>query len=72
MRPIDVYRFYGAHAARGGWTPLAVGALHVTDRWTKTYSDGARATMSIVVLRVPPEGVAGTYLLSGGIAIVTP
>jgi hypothetical protein len=71
-RPVDVYRFYGGHATAAGWTPLGSGALHVTDRWTKTYADGARATLSIVVLRVPPAGAAGTYLLSGGIATVTP
>jgi hypothetical protein len=71
-RPADVYRFYGVHAAAGGWAPLSSGALKVTDRWTKTYPDGARATMSIVVLRVPPADAAGTYLLSGGIATVTP
>jgi hypothetical protein len=70
--PVDVYRFYDAHAAAVGWIPLASGALRVTDRWTKTYPDGARATLSIVVLGIPPAGAAGTYLLSGGIATVTP
>jgi hypothetical protein len=71
-RPVDVYRFYGIHAAGNGWRPLASGALRVTDRWTKIYPDGARATMSIVVLGVPPGGAEGRYRLSGGIATVTP
>jgi hypothetical protein len=68
MRPADVYRFYGARAAAAGWTPLAAGALRVTDRWTKTYPDGARATLSITAFGIPPAGTADTYFLSGGVA----
>jgi hypothetical protein len=69
---IDVYRFYGVRAAAAGWARLAAGDLRVTDRWAKTYPDGARATMSITAFGISPGGTAHRYLLSGGIATVTP
>jgi hypothetical protein len=62
--PAGVYRFY-AKAARGaGWRATASGALGLTDRWAKTYPDGAAATLVLSRLG------AGTYRLSGGIAPV--
>ena len=68
--PVDVYRFYGARAEAAGWSPGASGSFGVTDRWTKTYPDGARATLLFSLLGNPPAGSAGTYLLSGGVAPV--
>jgi hypothetical protein len=66
--PVDVYRFYGTHAAASGWTPTSAGSLGVTDAWTKTYPDGAAATLLLSRLGTPPAGTKATYLLSGGVA----
>jgi hypothetical protein len=64
----DVYRFYARRAEAAGWKPAAAGALGLTDRWTKTYADGAPATLTLALLsRASPGRV---YRLSGGVAPV--
>jgi hypothetical protein len=65
--PADVFGFFGQRAAAGGWQPTATGALGLTDRWSKDYSDGAPATLFLASLG---NGSERTYLLSGGIAPV--
>ncbi len=66
----EVYRFYGARAVADGWKPVAAGSLRVTDRWSKTFPDGAPATLLISVLGMPVAGAPQRYVLSGGIAPV--
>jgi hypothetical protein len=62
--PADVYGFYARRAAADGWRPTAKGALGFTDRWAKTYPDGAAATLYVAL-------VSGReYRLSGAIAPV--
>jgi hypothetical protein len=68
--PVDVYQSVGAHAAATGWKPTSTGSLGVTDAWSKTYPDGAKATLLLSLLGNPPAGAEGTYLLSGGVAPV--
>ena len=68
----EVYRFYGAQAAAAGWKPSASGSLRVTDRWSKTFPDGAAATLLISVLGMPVAGAPQRYVVSGGIATVAP
>jgi hypothetical protein len=68
--PVDVYRLVGERATAAGWKPRAAGSFGVTDRWTKTYPDGAEATLLFSLLGNPPAGAEGTYLLSGGVAPV--
>jgi hypothetical protein len=60
--PADVARFYDHLATQNGWQGKAAGSLGVTDRWTKTYSDGAPATLFLAHL---PNG---QFRLSGGVA----
>jgi hypothetical protein len=66
--PAAVYRFYGARAAAAGWKPLAKGSLGVTSTWSKTFPDGAAATLLLSLLGRPAAGATATYVLSGGIA----
>lgn len=63
--PRDVYGFYGKAAADAGWRPTAAGSVGLTDRWAKTYPDGAPATLVLSRLG------GNRYRLSGGIAPVT-
>jgi hypothetical protein len=65
-----VYRFFDRRAAAGGWRPTAAGALGFTDRWAKTYADGASATLFLAVLSGPQAVSPRVYRLSGGIAPV--
>jgi hypothetical protein len=52
----SVTRFYADRAAAAGWRATRAGV------WTKTYGDGAPATLLLVAL---PEG---RYTLNGGVA----
>lgn len=67
--PADVYGFYAERAAAAGWQPTAKGAVGLTDRWAKTYSDGAAATL-ILALLSPQTASVRRYSLSGGVAPV--
>jgi hypothetical protein len=69
--PADVYRFYDQRATTDGWKPTAKGALGVTDRWAKTYSDGAAATLMLALLSRSQAAAERRYQLSGGIAPVS-
>jgi hypothetical protein len=62
VSPAGVFRFYARRAAVAGWRPTAKGALGLSDRWTKTYPDGAPATLLLAQLG------RGRYSLSGGVA----
>jgi hypothetical protein len=64
--PEEVYAFYERRAEAAGWTPTAAGRLGLTDRWAKTFPDGAPATLSLALL--DDASPARTYRLSGGIA----
>jgi hypothetical protein len=63
--PPEVFDFYARRARDAGWKPTAAGALGLTDRWAKTYPDGAAATL---VLSLLPD--RRTYRLSGAVAPV--
>jgi len=60
--PDDVYRFVDRRARATGWHATAKGALGFTDRWAKTYPDGAGATLALYWLR--QHG----FVLAGGVA----
>ena len=66
--PADVFRFYAGRAEAAGWEPTAAGALGLTDRWAKTYPDGAPATLTLAL--VGGESPDRVYRLSGGVAPV--
>jgi hypothetical protein len=68
--PADVYRFYARRAAAAGWRPTASGALGVTDRWAKTYPDGASATLVLALLGLSRPASERVYSLSGGVNTV--
>jgi len=63
--PVDVFRFFDSRAAENGWQPTASGALGLIDRWSKSYADGASATLFLARLG------GSDYRLSGGIAPVS-
>jgi hypothetical protein len=67
--PADVYRFYGQRAEAAGWKPTASGSLGVPDRWAKTYSDGASATLMLALLTRAQAASERRYELSGGISL---
>jgi hypothetical protein len=60
--PDDVFRFVDRRARAAGWHPTAKGALGFTDRWAKTYPDGAAATLVLYWLR--QQG----FMLAAGVA----
>ena len=64
--PEEVYAFYAQRAEAAGWSPTAEGRLGLTDRWAKTFPDGAPATLSLSLL--DDTSPTRTYRLSGGIA----
>ena len=70
--PADVYGFYARRAAAAGWRPTASGALGVTDRWAKTYPDGAAATLLLALLTLSHSASERVYELSGGVAPSVP
>lgn len=65
--PADVYGFYAQQAQAAGWRPTASGALKLTDRWAKTYPDGAKATLLLSLLDLSQTATQRRYMLSGGI-----
>jgi hypothetical protein len=69
-KPLAIYTYYGEQAPAHGWTAFLQGALHVTDRWRKTYPNGAKASLSIGwrgPLDPPPGPI--TYELVGSILL---
>jgi hypothetical protein len=66
--PADVYRFYRQRAAAAGWQSTARGALGLTDRWAKTYPDGASATLDLALLGRVQTAASHVYHLSGPVA----
>jgi hypothetical protein len=75
----DVYGFYARRAAAAGWRPIAKGGLGFTDRWSKTYPDGAKAWFGLSPLE-PWPAVLGAlapktvvlYHLDAGITPMEP
>jgi hypothetical protein len=67
--PRSVYRFYARRALAAGWRPTASGSLGLTDRWTKTYADGGRATLLVSVL-TRASAVSHRVFVDGGVATV--
>jgi hypothetical protein len=68
--PAGVYRYYARRAVAAGWRPTASGSLGLTDRWGKTYADGAAATLLLSVL-TRPSTVSHRVILGGGVAAVS-
>jgi hypothetical protein len=66
--PEDVYRFYAERAEAAGWKATASGSLGLTDRWAKTYPDGAPATLLLFSLTRAASAAARQYRLAGGVA----
>lgn len=70
--PADVYGFYDQSAQAAGWHPAASGGLGLTDRWAKTYADGASATLVLVLLTPSGTATERKYELAGSIALAHP
>jgi hypothetical protein len=68
-RPQVIFRFVADLAAAAGWHPTKKGALHLADAWTKTYPDGAAATLVLTVRPVDEARSEHTYTLAGGISL---
>jgi len=68
--PAAVYRFYARRAKAAGWRARKSGALGLADTWTKTYPDGADATLLLSLLARHPDGPTRLYTLAGGVAPV--
>jgi hypothetical protein len=69
--PAEVYGFYARHAVAAGWRATGAGGLGFTNRWSKTYPDGAEAWLFLALL--PSSKTRGpVYSLDGGIAPVVP
>jgi hypothetical protein len=69
--PRVVFRYFARRAAASGWHPTAKGSLGVTDRWAKSYADGAAATLVLAQLGRSRVTSGRLYLLQGGIAPAT-
>lgn len=69
--PADVYGFFARRAEAAGWRPTAAGALGLTDRWARSYPDGARATLVLSLLTRSQAASARLYTLAGGVAPAT-
>jgi hypothetical protein len=68
--PAAVYRFYARRARAAGWRATASGALGFTDRWRKSYPDGAAATLLLTLLERSQASGSRRYVLAGAIAPV--
>jgi hypothetical protein len=68
--PTGVYRFYARRAATSGWRPRGRGALGLPGAWTKSYPDGASATLLLSLLTRSQSASGRLYVLSGGVAAV--
>lgn len=65
--PADVFGYYARRAAAAGWRAVKAGALGFTNTWSKTYPDGAEASLS---LTFAPG--ASIYTLDGGTTAIAP
>jgi len=69
--PADVFRFYAGRAATAGWKATRKDWRGLTDGWTKSYPDGARATLSLFQLDRVGPAARRRYSLDGGVAAVS-
>ena len=69
--PADVFRFYAGRAAAAGWKATRKDWRGLTDGWTKTYPDGARATLSLLQFDRVGPAARRRYSLDGGVAAVS-
>ena len=69
--PRVVFRYFARRAAASGWHPTAKGSLGLTDRWAKSYADGAAATLVLAQLGRSRVTSSRLYLLQGGISPAT-
>jgi hypothetical protein len=65
-----VFQYFARRAAANGWHPTAKGSLGLTDRWAKSYADGAPATLVLSQLGSSRVTSGRLYTLQGGIAPV--
>jgi hypothetical protein len=68
--PAVVYCFYARRAQAAGWQATKPRALGLADTWTKTYPDGADATLLLSLLTHQPDAPPRLYTLAGGVAPV--
>ena len=67
--PRSVFRFFARRAADAGWRATGAGAFRATDRWAKTYPDGAAATLLLTASPISHNAGTHTYSLSGSISL---
>jgi hypothetical protein len=65
-----VYRFYARRAAAAGWRPGGRNGLGFTDRWAKTYPDGAAATLALLPASKTWPASRRRYRLAGSTSTV--
>jgi hypothetical protein len=68
--PADVFGFYAQRAQAAGWRATGTGAYRLADTWTKSFPDGAAATLLLSPLTLQPDATERQYRLSAGIAPV--
>lgn len=68
--PQTIYEYYDEQARAHDWVPHSTGALHITDSWAKTYSNGAEAYLRISTPRPwEPRSGPREYELTGSISL---
>ncbi len=69
--PAEVYGFYARRAAAAGWRPTAArNGLGFADVWTKTYPDGAAATLILGLRSHLQPASQRRYRLAGSTSTV--
>ncbi len=65
-----VYGFYARRAVAAGWRPSGRNGLGFTNRWAKTYPDGAAATLTLLPVTQTRPASRRRYRLAGSTATV--
>ena len=65
-----VYGFYARRAIAAGWRPSGRNGLGFTDRWAKTYPDGAAATLALLPASQVRPASRRRYRLAGSTTTV--
>lgn len=68
--PPTIYGFYARRALAAGWRPSGRNGLGFTDRWEKTYPDGAAATLALLPASKTSPASRRRYQLAGSTATV--
>jgi len=59
-----VFAYFQERAASAGWTARNLNVLGYPQTWAKTYPDRVPGYLSLIEIKRPSAGAAGTYVLS--------